>query len=160
MYELPNLSSYELNSINAVFSTKMALAVNWDNPHAGFCWFGSFVWSPNGVGPVVNSFKYSSLCSVWLSRELSENPNQLSKVLIHLVIVFTVPCLRSWRHTALRLLWTQVLEPTDQPRVLGLNAWLSTSESHSSLTNALRPLSFLPVSRVHAGTALFLWSSR
>ena len=51
MYEPPNLSSYELNSINAVFSTKMALAVNWDNHTPAFVGLGRssdrpMVWAP------------------------------------------------------------------------------------------------------------------
>ena len=46
-------------------------------------------------------------------------------MLTHLVIVFTAPRLCSWLHTSLRLFWVHVLESTDQPRVLGLNFWLS-----------------------------------
>ena len=42
-------------------------------------------------------------------------------------------------HTTFRLLWIHVLEPTDQPHILGLNVWLSTPESHSWLPNILLP---------------------
>ena len=140
----------------------------WNNPHAGFCWFGH---SFSRVVPVVFShtqesghfigwtkkkrrwkkenrqtriqncktqdgkvwlFKYSCMCYVclWLSQELSENPKQQPKMLTHLVIIFTALCLRSWLYTAFCLLWTHVLELTDQPHVLSLN-WLSFLESHS-----------------------------
>ena len=39
-----------------------------------------------------------------------------------------------------QLVWAHVLEPTDQPRVLGLNLWLSASKSYSWLDQ--RPSSF------------------
>ena len=97
--------------------------------------------------------------------ELSQNPTWLSKILTHLVIVFTALCLRSWLHTALRLLWTHVLELTDQPHVLGLNRLAprselcifdSAPESRSQLTNVLRP--FIR-SRRFLRLQLFVWSS-
>ena len=79
----------------------------------------------------VGTFKHSSVYYLWLSREFSENSTQLPKVLTHLVIVFTARCLRSWLHTDLRLLWTHILELTDQPHVLALNFWYFAPEFHS-----------------------------
>ena len=37
----------------------------------------------------VGIFKHFSVCYLWLSRELSENSTQQSKMLTHLIIVFT-----------------------------------------------------------------------
>ena len=84
------------------------------------------------------TFKHSCVCHMWLSPELSKNPTQQPKMLTHLVIVFAAPCLRSWLHTVLQLLWTHILEPTDQHDILGLNVWLSGPEFHSWL-----PMSFV-----------------
>ena len=81
------------------------------------------------------------ICYAWLSLEHSENPTQLPKMLTHLVIVFTALCLCSWLHTTLWLLWTHVLEPTDLPRVLGLN-FLQFLNFRVSLLTDQHPLSF------------------
>ena len=47
----------------------------------------------------VGTFLVFYECSC-LSRELNENPTQLSNKLTHLIIVSTASCLRSWLHTA------------------------------------------------------------
>ena len=121
-----------------------------NNPHTGFCWFGhlssgvdpvvsSHTWPSghftgckkiktkqqtegrrkkltNTHSELQNagmwSWHFVCICYVWLL---------LPKMLTHLVIVFTALCLCSLLHTTLRLLWTYVLDPTDQPRILGLN---------------------------------------
>ena len=85
---------------------------------------------------------------------------------LSLVIVFTAPCLRSWLHIALRLLWTHVLELTlcsvfwawlPGPTSWALNVWLSALESDSWLTKVLRPLFR---SRRFSPAQLFVWSLR
>ena len=142
-------------------------------PTRPFCWFGR---SSSRVDPVVSShtrpsghfsskrrkvkfetFKHSGVCYVQLTRELNENPTQQPKMLTYLVIVFKTLCLHTWLHTALRKLWTHVLEPTDQLCVMGLNIWLSTSKNHSWLSNVLRTCFW---SRRFTRAQLFVWSSR
>ena len=97
-------------------------------------------------------FKHPCVCYMLLSRELSENPLQLPKMLTHLVIVFTV------RVLVLDFIPpSDCSEPTFKRQLTSPASWARISDSLlRSLTpthpSVLRP--FFPISQVHGGTAL------
>ena len=77
-----------------------------------FVCFGN---SSSGIDPLVSSHILHSYQKFWL----------ISGHRLHYSVS------SSWLHTTLKWLWTHILEPSDQPRVLDLNLRLSTWESHS-----------------------------